>query len=77
MISLNTSTEALKRGQTSKGTLGMKERFAPAERERAVKHRLRGEILSGTSRESRAEREAAEGFYLKVQEKFGIMYSLF
>lgn len=70
MISLNTSTEALKRGQTSKGSLGMKERFAPAQRARVVKYRLRGEIVPGTSRERQTEREAAEGFYLKVQEKF-------
>lgn len=50
--------------------MGMKERFAPTERGRVVKYRLRGEIVLGTSRERWAEREAAEGFYLKVQDKF-------
>ena len=34
VISLNTYTEALMGGQTSKGSFGMKERSAPAGRER-------------------------------------------
>jgi hypothetical protein len=47
VIRLNTYTKALMGGQTSKGSFGMKERSAPAERERVVKYRLLGEIDGG------------------------------
>lgn len=51
MSGLNTSAKALKGGQTSKGTLGMKERSAPSGRETVVKYRLQGEIVMRTSAE--------------------------
>lgn len=51
--SLNTSAKALKGGQTSKGTLGMKERSAPSGRETVVKYRPQGESVMETSTEGR------------------------